>query len=159
NSRLTFNSVSGGQYKIRVGGFAGQTGSGNITITSSPVNDACANALAIFDGQTPFGNVGATTDGPQVTCNGFGDPQVHQDIWYTYPATYNGTCIVSLCNGTNYDSKLAVYNGAACPVINGSEIACDDDFCVFAGPSQVQFNAVFGNQYKIRVGGYGVNAG
>jgi hypothetical protein len=75
------------------------------------VNDDCDDAIAIFDGDTEYSNVDATTDGPPLpdTCDegfglGFGS-----DIWYEYEPSCTGTLTVSTCDQANYDTRLAAY--------------------------------------------------
>jgi hypothetical protein len=117
-----------------------------------PPNNDCANAVAIFDGNTPYDNIGATTDGPSHgSCLFFGDSQVGADIWFDYTATQSGTLIVSLC-GSSYDTKMALYQGAACPIDDSNLLACNDDFCGLQ--SFFTIPVIQGTQYKLRVGGF-----
>ncbi|MBL9030947.1 MAG: hypothetical protein JNM80_04470 [Phycisphaerae bacterium] len=132
----------------------------NFTITApvGPPNNQCASATAVGNGSFPFTTVGATTDGPaEITC-GFccGDAQVNQDVWYTYTASCTGTATASICSA-NYDSKIAIYQGAGCPVVNSTAIACDDDFCGTA--SQVSWAVTSGAVYKVRIGGFNTATG
>ncbi len=117
-----------------------------------PANDDCANSTEVFDGITLFETTGATTDGPaEPACNfQLNDDQINADIWFDYVATCSEVLQVSLC-GSRYDTKLAVYDGGACPP-TGALTACDDDFCDLQ--SQVSFPVVQGEAYKIRVGGF-----
>jgi hypothetical protein len=130
----------------------------NFTISAptGPANNECANAIAITDGTTAFSTVGATTDGPiELGCSFCcGDAQINQDVWYTYTATCSGMATLSLCAGSSFDSKAAIYNGAGCPTNPSTSIACDDDTCGTGGPAQVSWNAISGNTYKIRIGGF-----
>jgi hypothetical protein len=119
-------------------------------VMAQPVNDNCAQAIPVVNGDTPFSTVGATTDGPaHATCGP--DMQVNQDIWFQYTATCTGLVPVLLCTGGVYDSRLAVYNGCNCGAL--SLIACDDNACQFMGLSAITFSATVGNCYLIRVGG------
>jgi hypothetical protein len=70
-----------------------------------PANDNCADAIEAFDGVTPFATLGATTDGlPHPNqCNFFGEPQINQDIWFTYVALQTGMAEFALCN-SDYDT-------------------------------------------------------
>jgi hypothetical protein len=117
-------------------------------------NDDCEGAIAISDGVTPFSTAGATTSLPALdpACErGFGLAIV-DDIWFVYTATATGTVTVSLCDGTNYDSRIAAY--AEC----GDEtvIACNDD--AGCGPgglvSEMSFDTVCGEDYFLRIGGF-----
>ncbi len=124
-------------------------------------NDACEASIAIFDGPTAFTTVDAETDGLPTNCSAdccaFGDPQIHNDIWYDYTATCTGEVSVSTCATVNYDSKIAIYDGCdpgGCPY-GGNEIGCNDD-----GPDCPGFTTIatalvnMGNCYKIRIGGF-----
>ncbi len=113
-----------------------------------PENDNCADRDPIFDGDTLFDTSTATTDGPAACA------PMTNDIWYNYQASCDGLATVSLCGGTSFDSVLAVYDGCDCPADPANQIACDDDFCFFIGPSQAAFPVTAGNCYKIRVGGF-----
>lgn len=117
-----------------------------------PTNNACADRIPIFDGVTPYHTIGATTDGPaHAACGKFGFPGIDNDIWYNYTATATGDLCVQTC-GSGYDTKIAVYNGCACPVGDANLLACNDDTCALQ--SQVVVSVIAGNCYKIRVGGY-----
>ena len=158
-SQVSFPAMAGGSYLLRIGGFMGEQGVGTATITCSPValNDDCEDAFPVSDGVTPFDNIGATTDGPDEPgiCNLLGDTQVRSDVWFEYVATCTGEVTVSLC-GSSFDTKLAVYAGAACPTME-SAIACSEDFC--GRQSQVTFTGTLGNTYLIRIGGFGGEQG
>lgn len=125
-----------------------------------PANDDCANAIAVGNGSTAFDTTGATTDGPaHAACLFFGNDQVGQDIWFCYTADCDGTATFSLCT-SDYDTKMAVYDGCACPVSDATLLACNDDACGVSGlRSEIMVSVTNGNQYLIRVGGFGANAG
>jgi len=118
----------------------------------APPNDNCAAA-------TPVGNVTnlhfntmqATFDGPGICTYVDG-----ANIWYRYTATETGCVTVSLC-GSLYDTKLAVYYGASCPVTQARLIECNDDYC--DRQSQVSFQAIAGTQYLIEIGGFSDRTG
>jgi hypothetical protein len=125
-----------------------------------PANDNCIDRIEVFDGSTAYTTLGATTDGPpHELCNdGFADPQVNQDVWFNYTATQTGTLQVDTC-GSGYDTKLAVYDGCACPVSDFNLLGCQDDTSPCGLQSVVQVNVTAGNCYKIRVGGFGTAVG
>jgi hypothetical protein len=127
-------------------------------IVREPANNFCANAIAVSDGEHDFTTIGATTDGfaDTVNCTFGSYANVGRDIWYTYTATCTGNATVSLC-GSNYNSKIAVYNGAGCPASTQPAIACNDAFC--GDDAQVTFPVTAGNSYKIRVGGFQIATG
>jgi cysteine-rich repeat protein len=121
-----------------------------------PANDSCSAALVAVDGSQNFSTIGATTDGPDepTMCDFFGRTQVEADIWYTYTATCAGEVVVSLC-GSNFDTKIAIYDGVGCP--SNAAMVCSDDDCGTAKgkiESRVAFQAAQGDQYMIRIGGF-----
>ncbi|MCA9289540.1 MAG: hypothetical protein KDA25_00330 [Phycisphaerales bacterium] len=121
-------------------------------------NDDCEDRFDIFDGQTGYSTIGATTDGlPHAVC--MFDGQTYNDIWYNYVATCDGTLTVTTCDAADYDTDLAVYNGCdVCPPGDNELAGCNDDDSACAGfTSTVMVGVSAGNCYKIRVGGW--NAG
>lgn len=145
-STMTFDAVSGDQYWIRIAGYNGASGTGNITIScASDNNDACADAFDIDDGVTAFTTVGFT--GSDETSCTFNDTN---DAWYIYTATCTGDVTVTTCDDANFDTSLAAFDGCG-----GTELACDDDDPSCSGnTSTITFSTIAGNQYWIRVAGY-----
>jgi len=126
-------------------------GGAQITVGVTPApppNDNCYNA-------TPVGNVTdlafdttyATFDGPGHCMNSENSP----NIWYCYTATCTGITTVSLCD-SNYDTRLAAYQGCGCYPSAIDMIRCNDDFC--GSQSQVSFGVITGHKYLIEVGGF-----
>ncbi|MBN1806811.1 MAG: hypothetical protein JW837_16305 [Sedimentisphaerales bacterium] len=153
-SEITFPATNGQEYLIEVGGFGASTGSGVISIIrdSQPVesNDDCQDAELTGDvTNLEFDTSEATFDGP-------GHCMTSPNIWYIYTATCTGQATVSLC-GSSYDTKLAVYNGAACNPTLSRLIECNDDFC--GRQSEITFEAVASQQYLIEVGGFANQTG
>jgi len=131
----------------------------NVVTPSGPSNNLCVAALPINLGTTNFSTVGATTDGPiESACNFSGNSQVSQDTWYRHTAAATGSITAATCTGTTWDTKLAVYGSGTCPgVTPNTAIACSDDDCALQ--SRVTFNVVGGQQYLLRVGGFGSATG
>jgi hypothetical protein len=127
-------------------------------IAGPPANDACTSPATAFDGPNAFSTLGATTDGPAEPGCLFccGDDQINQDVWFTYVATATDLLNVSLCAGTAYDSKIAVYDGAGCPA--GAPLACNDDSCGLISAVE-GISVIAGNSYTIRIGGFTTNSG
>ena len=118
-----------------------------------PANDDCADASEITDGQTGISTIGASTDGPLLpeACAKFGNPEIFNDVWYTYEATVDGSVTASFCpvGDSSFDTKMAVYaNGCE----GGDPIACNDDTC--GTFSEVSFPTICGETYLIRIGSY-----
>lgn len=124
----------------------------------APVNDLCANAILVTSNTVlSFATGSASTDGPADTPN----PPctvVNQDVWYQYTAVCDGQLTASLCNVTNYNAALAVYNGCVCAPL-GALLGCDNDACAAGGAAQVTVPVTMGQCYLIRVGGQGSAVG
>ncbi len=150
-----------------------------------PENDDCADAIPFNDGNGDgailFNTSQAITDGPSTPagtadCNDSGQPQTHNDIWYTFTATCTGTLTVTTCSDlhglpdANYDTDLVVYGPyASVGAINCGDAnllanfaGCNDDDpdhpCGTASPyaSTVEIQGVLqGEVYLLRVGGWG----
>ena len=114
-------------------------------------NDDCADALAISGtGLFPFDNSTATTDGPEhAVCDSFGEQQIEADVWFCWTAPSTGRVRVATC-GSLGDTKLALYDGCACPPTDADVIGCDDDSCGLQ--AAVAADVVAGGEYLIRVG-------
>lgn len=124
----------------------------------TPVNDLCANAILVSSNTVlSFATGGASTDGPGDTptppCT-----VVNQDVWYQYTAVCDGQLTASLCNVTNYNAALAIYDGCSCSPL-GTLLGCDNDACAAGGAAQVTVPVVMGQCYLIRVGGEGAAFG
>jgi hypothetical protein len=120
----------------------------------APANDLCANAMPIAgEGTFPFDNLGAATDGPaHATCTFFGQNQIANDVWYCWTATCDSGVQLETCGMTTVDTKIAVYDGCACPPGDANLIACNEDDCDLQ--SRVRFETVAGQQYLIRIGNF-----
>jgi len=115
-------------------------------------SDSCSTPQPITgDGFFAFDNSSATTDGPGSSmCSTSAGDQVAHDVWFDWTATATGLVTVSTCTLTSVDSMLAAYQGAGCPT--GPPLDCNDDSCGLR--SLIQFNAVVGQVYALRVGTY-----
>ncbi len=164
--------IAGNCYKIQVGGFNGTQGSGIVTITKQPPNnDLCANRRPIFNGKTPFDNIGTSFDGPTDPVSGAPcQSTMTGDVWWNYTAEFTGTVNIDTCQSTGIptdDTTLVVYDGCDCAALHcgidglpGGVLAQGDDDCA-APPgggnpflSSVKIPIVQGNCYKIQVGGF-----
>jgi hypothetical protein len=97
-------------------------------------------------GLFPFELATATSTGPNVSC-GF-KAAVEHDVWFLLAAPCDGTVRARTCGLTAIDTKLVVYDGAACPP--GAPIACNDEGC--GSQSSVSWAVSNGNTYLIRLG-------
>ncbi len=117
---------------------------------AQPGNDLCSNPEPISGlGDFAFDSFGAVTDGVEFGC-ALG--QAYNDVWYCWTATESGPVRAKLCNGSpGFDTVIAVYDGCGCPADFG-EIVCNDDSCGLS--SSVNFDAVAGQTYLIRIGAF-----
>lgn len=158
-SQASFTAVAGNAYLIACGAFGGPaTYTGSLVLSGPPVppaNDDCAAPTAISGtGLFAFDNINASTGTQGQTepiCNFFATTGITRDVWYTWtaPAT-PGIATVRTCSQTTMDSKIAIYDGAGCPV--AAAIACNDDNCSLQ--SSLQFGFAAGAQYTIQLGNY-----
>ncbi len=125
-----------------------------------PANDGCASALVAFDGPNAFTTVNATTDGPDhagcatPTCGG--DFGLHNDVWFEYVATTSGVLSVNTCRSADFDSKIAIYEGAGCSNLEARLVHCNDDGqvpCASDGAEALVL-ATQGTVYTIRIGSF-----
>lgn len=129
-------------------------------LAAPPANDACASATPISGvGTFAFNTTEATTDGPShaaciddVVAPGEGG--IARDVWYCWTAPCSGAVRIDTCGLTNVDTRLAVYNGCACPGTDARILACDDDsnLCTPGTQSEIDFLAQAGQTYLVRVG-------
>jgi len=122
--------------------------------TQAPVNDECTGAKTIVDGVIIFDTSGATNSALAIpsSCNAAGGTAINKDLWFKYTATCTGGGIASTC-GDNFDTNIAVYDGASCPTASSIVVACNDNNngCI-NNTSYVNFAATAGNSYYIRLG-------
>jgi hypothetical protein len=150
-SRVNFNATPGDTYRIRIGGFNNQTGTGHMIISvtpPAPSNDDCANGIVVSNGTTDVANCGATRDGVTTGCR-----TGNSDIWYIYQATCTGTVTVDTCAAASFDTVLFAYHTAGgCPAQQAQEVACNDDSCGLS--SRITFQANAGDRFRIRLASF-----
>lgn len=159
---LVLNGLTIGQpYFLRIYDYAaGVPVNANISICvvnvippPVPSNDLCDDAIPLNCGDIAFGqnsNGGTSAGDPVAVCGGMTVSGIN-GIWYR--ATGNGDYYrVSTCNGTTFNTKVAVYSGS-CGTLNC--VASNDDFssCGSGLQSQVSWQTVSGTDYFILVGG------
>lgn len=119
--------------------------------TAPPSNDDCSNALDVAEGVTEGTTVGATTSGPNspLSCSSGNGPQVNNDVWYRWTAPGNGFLTLGVC-GAPFDSRITVWNGAACPSAGSAVVGCSDDDC--GDDAIINTLVLQGQQMLIQVG-------
>jgi hypothetical protein len=151
----SFVASAGTTYLFRIGNTTATTTANSMHIAEFPIaaNDECAGAFAVALGTNgPFTNGGTTTSASIPSC--MTTTTAFNDAWYAWTAPLTATVKMNTCNSSS-DPWIAVYD--AC---GGLQVACDDDDAANAGPcattqtlnSFVQFNAVAGTTYLVRVG-------
>jgi len=126
---------------------------------TGPSNDNCDAPQEVGLGMFDYSTINANTDGnplPELCAIendtlGFG-----KDVWFCYThKDPDGPVTASICD-LDYDGRMAVYEDCStCPPPDSNIIGCNDDGCGdVGGGSIVAFNAVQGETYLIRVGGW-----
>ena len=124
--------------------------------SSSPVNDACADATLI---SMPYNsgianNTGATNDAPfSATCDDTGS-----NVWYKLIGTGNTITATTCDNNSVLDTELRVFIGSCSAT---AEVTCNDDFgsCSNGVLSTVSFCSDAFAEYFIAVGYFDVGPG
>ena len=150
-SEVTFQSDGTSTYYIMVEGFGSNAGNFSLDVTCvDPLpNDGCEGAIAVSCGDSVSGStVGATIDAAP-TC---GTPITSPGVWYTLDDNSGlpGDITLSLCNGTDFDSKISVYSGscAALVCVDGNDDACGLQ-------SEISFASDGNTTYYILIHGFG----
>ena len=97
--------------------------------------------------------VGTTPDG-EVGCNIAAEST---GVWYKVRSNVDTTLYASMCDGTDYDAMLAIFEGSSCGA--QSCLANDDDGCSAGGPSILEVQVEAGKDYYILVTGYSTSIG
>ena len=123
---------------------------------ASITNDVCEGAIDIIETNINFSTIGVGTECPALpaACDEGPGLTFLWDVWYRYTASCTGDATISLC-GSDFDTRLIVYDDMGCPPLDIDLVACDDDFCGLGTGSQVTFPVVMGASYLVRVGGFG----
>jgi hypothetical protein len=151
-SQLSFPCIGGQVYSLQLGSFLNAApGAGTFTIGVTSPDDCTTPTVISGLGTFGFDLNGATTGTQgqaEPACLFFGTPGIASDVWYTWTAPATGAATLSVCAQSSVDTKVAVYDGAGCPVT--ATIACNDDACSLQ--SQLGFAAVAGQTYTIQLG-------
>lgn len=123
------------------------------------ISDGCPGAPYLGSGTHAYSTVNATTDGPNEggqPCSG--DSRHLNDVWFRHVATCNGSATFRLC-GSNFDTQIVVYRGAACPSAPGSIAACNDDSDECGLQSAVSLSVTAGDSLLVRISGFNGSVG
>jgi len=150
-SEVTFTSDGTSTYYIMVEGFGSNSGNFSLDVScEDPLpNDGCSGAIAVACGDSVTGStVGATID-TAPTC---GTPITSPGVWYKLNDNSGlpGDITLSLCNGTDFDSKISVYSGtcAALVCVDGNDDACGLQ-------SEISFASDGNTEYYILIHSFG----
>ena len=151
-SELTFVSDGTSTYYIMVEGFGSNAGnfSLDVSCTDPLPNDDCGGAIAVSCGDSVTGTtVGATTDSGAPVC---GPAITSPGVWYSLDDTSGlaGDITLSLCNGTDFDSKLSVYTGDCSGLVC---VVGNDDSCGLQ--SEVTFPTDGNTKFYILIHSFG----
>ncbi|MFT3684854.1 MAG: GC-type dockerin domain-anchored protein [Phycisphaerales bacterium] len=122
---------------------------------AQPVNDSLSSPIVIsVPAQVAGTTVNATNDfGLTGSC---GNSANAKDVWYRFNCTTSATVEFSTCSGTSFNSVLQVFTINPNTGNMQTEVACNDNAC--GTQSRVNFNAVAGTSYMVRVAGNGTTA-
>ncbi|MDC8000338.1 T9SS type A sorting domain-containing protein [Aequorivita todarodis] len=151
-SEVSFTSDGTSTYYIMVEGFGSASGNFSLDVTcEDPLpNDDCSGAIAVSCGSSVTGStVDATIDSSAPAC---GPAITSPGVWYSLNDNSGlpGDITLSLCNGTDFDSKISVYSGtcAALVCVDGNDDACGLQ-------SEVTFASDGNTQYYILIHSFG----
>ncbi|MFQ5591854.1 MAG: hypothetical protein ACE5HE_11880 [Phycisphaerae bacterium] len=135
NSDLCITNIEAGElYYIQVGGGSTlQQGSYRIEVQQPCREGTEPPALSFCEGadtagaSTPFDLTDTTLDCPAEPCV----ETMKNDVWFDHRPTCTGNLIVRTCDldpqTAEDNTTLAVYEGAFCPPLEGTLLACNDD--------------------------------
>jgi hypothetical protein len=125
-------------------------GSGFVVRGPFAATDDCASAPVVNEGLHSFDTSTFTDDGPDGTCAGNASP----NGWWIYQATQDGNATVTTCSLASFDTALAVFSGNCGAA---TQVACNDDACGLQ--SSITFPVLTGEQFLIRISGFGSASG
>ena len=143
---------------------AGPANAGRAYLYRRVFNDGCSGPAnqppALQNGSNAGTTLGATLSSNLPSCSAW-TGNLGPDTWYRYTATCSGTVTFSTCGG--FDTLLAVYDGCSYPffVCNLSALlGCNDNVTGCLGfNSRVTVNAVAGDCFFVRLGGFNTATG
>ncbi len=124
-----------------------------IAANALELTDQCADAETISPfgaEQYPFTTVGAT---PTPIAGSCATADTGADVWFRFLPTVTGNVDISTC-GASFDTILRVFDTCT----STPHLFCNDDSCTGGAgalASRVQFRCVAGEDYLIRISGFG----
>lgn len=125
---------------------------GAFPLLAQPANDALAGATSLTGASNLVfaSNIGATKEPGEP--NHANDSGGHS-VWWRWTAPFTGRVIIDT-EGSNFDTLLAVYRGAAVNALSLVAANDDDPLAGEVDTSRLWFNAVAGTNYAIAVDGW-----
>jgi hypothetical protein len=171
-SLMTFQADGSSTYYIAVDGFAGASGTYDISITCElpPANDDCSGAIPILCNSITAGSTtNASVDSAVADdCADTFDPTPFNPtvdvtapgVWYTFTDTSGlvSDIRLSTCDDATFDTKLSVYSGDCTGGLVCVAANDDDDDCT-GFTSTVEFVSDGSSTYYILVHGFGTASG
>lgn len=164
-SRITYRLEAGRMYLVRAALLGGAEGAFSVGVRyARPVNDTCATASTVVEGDIVYDTLGAQSEGLVMSGCGEGFTTIAADVFFRYVASASGPVIVSACD-SSFDTAIAVLEGSLGCGGGLPVLACNDDYDCDQSPatpdrqSRTVFNAAAGSAYLIRVGSIGDERG
>ncbi len=174
-SRVQFRLEASSCYRVRVGGYNGQTGSGTLHVHSFINGDECFNAIdlgvvtseksmSILGSNNAASNMKTGSQIPQAPCTSFSDGA---DVWYKFELACEGNVMgtISTCNQvTDFDTILTLYRGECddLKVVSCNDDSDQGDNLIDGVPRKSMIllpTAISAGCYYIRISGYHGAAG
>ena len=121
------------------------------SVAAAPPNDDCVSPLSIVEGSYNFDLTEATTSGIGGQC--FSDFRIANDVFFCFEATVDGVVTISTCGSTLVNTRIALWQGCACPDPKfDSPLCCADDECGKQAQLTVNGAAILLILYVLMVG-------
>lgn len=159
------NLIPGAPYFVLVHGFNSASGPFTLEVTpgaaQAPVNDDVLAPLPVSCGDVVFGSTDAATVDSAGTC---GTTNSAPGVWYVFIGTGDQVTVTTCAAGTNYDTKISVYDASFFTGAVGSLVCVDgnddDAGCSFSSSrSTVVFQSQPGVPYWVLIHGFGSATG
>ncbi len=161
SSSVTFTAVGAATYLICVASHAGVAREGDLYVSISDegaANTTCESSMAVGANSATAFDTTCGSLGGAASCTYSSDAPA---LWYRMTAAHDGYTTIDVCDA-EYDSVLSVFQGTSCGSLQ--EFACNDDhaeptLCAQPFASRVSMLTTAGQEYFIRVSGYGFDHG
>jgi hypothetical protein len=151
SASVVFSALANTKYYILAGGYAGLSGTLQISATAGLVNDPCSGALPLMYG-VPFTmdtSAASSAGDPAASCSAY----LSNAVWFRFASPVTAPVLVSTC-GSTYDTVLQVFSGSCGSL---APVVCNDDYgpgCPASRQASLSFNATAATTYYMLAGGY-----